>query len=220
MSGTKTTQLWRRPLSVCDTARCYLAGYPADLLFGPHPAIFVLFSIRHPVHTLVYKQLSWSLSIFMLVNMPFIPMNCFLEMDCQPIWRTKLYRRFPTSNHGSPLKKGLTGYTCSKAVRCLAHIQHQKGQFPGQRLPGKFIFRHIINCGRKFKSSLPAWTQCTEIWVKYYIYLVLLGWLLMWWNTMIKSSLGREGFIQLTLPQHCSSLKEVREVTSMFLILF
>jgi hypothetical protein len=39
------------------------------------------------------------------------------------------------------------------------------------------------------------------------------GFLLLQWNTMTKSNLGRKGFIWLTLSHHCLSLKEVRTGT-------
>lgn len=79
MRGTLSTEADCFPLGY---SRCFLASCPVDLLFRLHPSIFFLFSIRHPVHTMVHKQLLWSLTIVMLVNFFYYPMNCFLKTDC------------------------------------------------------------------------------------------------------------------------------------------
>lgn len=115
MRGTQSTEADCFPLGY---SRCFLASCPVDLLFRPHPSIFFLFSIRHPVHTMVHKQLLWSLTIFMLVNIFFYcPMNCFLKTDCL------LANMKDKGRHGSQLQPTAHHHdTASTGLVSLSHI--------------------------------------------------------------------------------------------------
>lgn len=61
--------------------------------------------------------------------MLFVPVNCFLKMGYQPIGRAKLNMAPNFKPWLATGKKKGTGYTGSRAVKCLAHTQQLKGQF-------------------------------------------------------------------------------------------